>query len=337
VQRRVVVTVVAACSWAASAQAGLPDGVPPSDGWVAIATDELRADFDVLWAVSDVHGRLEELDTLLLAAHLATRDAGNRVVWNPGQRRQLFVADGDYIDGGRESAGVVLRFAGLREQAAAAGSRVVALIGNHDAAFLADPRSADRRLLSSAHRAAAELGVSSRPTPEDLSNGEFGRFLRSLPAAAFIGSWLFAHSGYLDAPDDDARKYLTAVAQSWSHGDSDRYRALLDPRSIVDCHDWWKSRKRRERMKVRLSQLGLNGIVFGHDPDALGFPRTIAMDPDGWLIKLDTGLKTASSRGMLLRCDTSRIVQGTRLVMSVDGKPTCQVFTPAGVLEEIPR
>jgi hypothetical protein len=335
--RRVVAAVVAACWWTAAAQAGLPDGVPPSDGWVAISTEELRADFDVLWAVSDVHGRLEELDALLLAAHLATRDAANRIVWNPGQRRQLFVAVGDYIDGGRESAGVVLRFAGLREQAAAAGSRVVALIGNHDAAFLADPRSADRRLLSSAHRAAAELGVSSRPTPEELSNGKFGRFLRSLPAAAFIGSWLFAHSGYLDAPDDDVWKYLAAVAESWSRSDGDRYRALLDPRSIVDCHNWWKSRKRRERMKARLSQLGLNGLVFGHDPDALGFPATIAIDPDGWLIKLDTGLKTAQSRGMLLRCDTSRIVQGTRLVMSVDGKPTCQMFTPAGVLQEIPR
>jgi len=335
--RRVVAAAAAACWWAAAAQAGVPDGVPPSEAWVAISTEELRADFDVLWAVSDVHGRLEELDALLLAAHLATRDAANRIVWNPGQRRQLFVAVGDYIDGGRESAGVVLRFAGLREQAAAAGSRVIALIGNHDAAFLADPGSADRHLLSSAHRAAAELGVSSRPTPEELSNGKFGRFLRSLPAAAFIGSWLFAHSGYLDAPDDDARNYLAAVAESWSRSEADRYRALLDPSSIVDCHNWWRSRKRRERMKGRLSQLGLNGLVFGHDPDALGFPRTIAIDPDRWLIKLDTGLKTAQSRGMLLRCDTSRIVQGTRLVMSVDGKPTCQVFTPAGIFQEIPR
>jgi len=38
-------------------------------------------------------------------------------------------------------------------------------------------------------------------------------------------------------------------------------------------------------MKARPGELGLNGLVFGHDPDALGFSDTIAMDPDGWLIK----------------------------------------------------
>jgi hypothetical protein len=31
-----------------------------------------------------------------------------------------------------------------------------------------------------------------------------------------------------------------------------RYRALLDPRSIVAYHGWWKGRGSRERMKVRV-------------------------------------------------------------------------------------
>ena len=54
---------------------------------------------------------------------------------------------------------------------------------------------------------------------------------------------------------------------------------------IISYHDWWKRRGRRSRMKARPGELGLNGLVFGHDPDALGFSDTIAMDPDGWLIK----------------------------------------------------
>jgi len=322
-----VIAVVVAASLAAAGPARPPE---PSDAWVTISTEELRAGFDVLWAVSDVHGRLTELDRLLLAAQLATRDSANRVVWNPGQRRQLVVALGDYIDGGRESAGVVLRFAGLREQAAAAGSRLVALIGNHEAAFLADPTTADRRLLSSAHR--AELGLSKRATPEELSNSQFGRFLRSLPVAAFIGTWLFAHSGYLDAPDGFA-----TLAAAWSRGGTERYRALLDPKSIVERHDWWKRRNARAREQALLAGLGLNGLVFGHDPDALGFPGRIAIDPDGWLIKLDTGLKTMRSHGMLLRCEVARIVQGSSLAMTNAGVPTCQVFTPEGALQELAR
>src|SRR5207237_2314695 len=136
------------------------------------------------------------------------------------------------------------RFDQLSEQAAAAGSRVIALLGNHEAAFLADLKTADRHLLSSAHRRRAELGLHKRPTAEELSDSEFGRFLRGLPVAAFIGSWLFAHSGYLDAQDDRSavQAYFAGLASSWSQAGSERYQSLLDPRSIVSYHDWWKGR-----------------------------------------------------------------------------------------------
>ena len=324
---------------AAAARGEAPAPVPPSAAWVTISTEELLANFDTLWAVSDVHGRLEELDQLLVAASLATRDGRGHVVWNPAQRRQLFVAVGDYIDGGRDSVGVVLRFDQLSAQAGAASSRIIALLGNHEAAFLADPRSADHRLLSSAHRMAAELGSSSRPTPEELADSEFGRFLRGLPVAAFIGSWLFAHSGYIDAQDDRSavQAYFAGLASSWSHAGSERYQSLLDPRSIVSYHDWWKGRGRRSRMKARLAELGLDGLVFGHDPDALGFRGKIAMDPDGWLIKLDTGLKAGRSRGMLLRCDLAGLARGTRLAMTTDGRANCRALRPDGTLEDLSR
>jgi len=334
-----IAVVLGVCCAAAAARAQAPGPVPPSPAWVTISTEELRTNFDTLWAVSDVHGRLQELDQLLVAANLATRDGAGHVVWNPAQRRQLVVAVGDYIDGGRDSVGVVLTLDQLSAQAAAAGSRIIALLGNHDAAFLADPRSADHRLLSSAHRMAADLGLSPRPTAEQLSDSQFGRFLRGLPVVAFIGSWLFAHAGYIDAQDDRSavQAYFAGLASSWSHAGSERYRALLEPRSIVSYHDWWKGRGRRSRMKVRLAELGLDGLVFGHDPDALGFRRKIAMDPDGWLIKLDTGLKAGESRGMLLRCDLARLARGTRLAMTTEGRPNCRALRPDGTLEDLSR
>jgi hypothetical protein len=89
-------------------------------------------------------------------------------------------------------------------------------------------------------------------------------------------------------------------------------------------------------MRKRLETLGLNGLVFGHDPDAFGAPKTIAMNADGWLTKLDTGLKTAASRGMLLRCEVARLARQGELVMATDGKPTCGALTPDGTVHDIP-
>jgi len=332
-----VAAIVGAACAAAASRAQAPGIVPPSGAWIAISTEDLRASFDTLWAVSDVHGRLAELEQLLVAANLATWDGAGSLVWNPAQRRQLFVAVGDYIDGGPDGVGVVLLFDRLSIQAAAAGSRVVALLGNHDAAFLANPGTANRRLLSSAHRSAAALGLSSHPTGEELAGSEFGHFLRTLPIAAFIGSWLFAHAGYIDASDDPAalRAYFGALASSWERDGVERYRALLDPRSIVSRHDWWKRRSVRSRMTIQLEELGLNGIVFGHDPDALGFRNTVAMDPEGWLIKLDTGLKAGRSRGMLLRCAVAKLLRGARFAMTTDGKPNCHAVTPEGTVRDL--
>jgi len=314
-------------------------GAPSAPAWATISTEELRASFDVLWAVSDLHGRLEELDQLLTAANLVGRDASGDVVWNPTRRRQLVIVAGDSIDGGPDSVGVVLRLHRLGPQAAAAQSRILVLLGNHEAAFLANPRTAERRLLANAHRLRKELGLPAHPTGEQVAESEFGRSLRGMPVAAFVGSWLFAHSGYLDTNDDRAavESYLAGLASSWSRPGSERYETLLDPRSIVSAHKWWKRRGERSRMRARLAAVGVDGLVFGHDPDALGFPDTIAIDPDGWLIKLDTGLKAGRSRGMLLRCEVARLGRGATLAMIEGGRPICQSSTPMGALLHLSR
>jgi len=63
----------------------------------------------------------------------------------------------------------------------------------------------------------------------------------------------------------------------------------------------------------------------------------IAMNPDGWLIKLDTGLKTLESSGMLLKCEVGLLVRGAELAMSFEGKPSCQAMTPQGTLRDLSR
>src|SRR5919109_933868 len=171
--------------------------LPSSAAWVEIPVDELRARYDTLWAVSDVHGRLKEFEALLLASGLAVDD-GERLRWNPAARRQLLVFGGDLIDGGKDSVGTVLLIEALQEQAAQAGSRAVFLLGNHEAEFLANPRSASRKLLASAFRRSA-FRSAKRVPGDQMDATAVVKFLRTLPVAAVIGTWLFAHSGYVES------------------------------------------------------------------------------------------------------------------------------------------
>ena len=292
---------------ALGARAEPPGLLPTSPAWVSISSEDLQQRYDTLWAVSDVHGEREQLEKLLLAAGLAVRHGGG-MDWKPGHARQLFLVLGDSVRGGPDSRGVVLLLKKLQDQSAAEGSRGVVLLGNHEVRFLASPF---RR-----------------------GEDEFSRFIRTMPIAAFVGSWLFAHAGYIDARDkvDDLREYFAQAGDSWSRGE---YGFLLRPNSILEYHDWWKSQRRRSKMKDRLETLGLNGLVFGHDPYALGAPGTIAMDADGWFMKLDTGLKESASAGMFLRCEIARLARGTKLAMSENGKPICRALAPDGSLRDI--
>ncbi|GEJ56581.1 metallophosphoesterase [Anaeromyxobacter diazotrophicus] len=317
--------------WSASPAGAAPaDPVPPSRAWVKISAAELAAGYDTLWAVSDVHGRLKELGALLVASRLAIR-RGPTVAWNAQRGRMLLVVAGDLVDGGPDSVGVVLLLERLQREAADAGSRVVALMGNHEAKLLAHPRSATPELMASAALHRAELGLPQRFAPRALQATPFGEYLRALPIAAFVGSWLFAHAGYID--DDDgpgARAALAHLDETIHRRDRDAFAELLDPRSILEYHGWWRSKRRLARMRRQLRELGLNGVVFGHDPDALGAAGAIAMNRDAWLIKLDTGLKLRATRGMLLRCDVRDILSEDGLAMARGGAPACRAETPDG-------
>ncbi len=303
----------------------------PSAAWVVVSTPQLVAEFDTLWAVSDVHGRLEPLKQLLVAAKLVAPDPEN-LRWNALARRQMLVVLGDCIDGGADSVAVVLLLERLQREAAGAGSRVVVLLGNHEAAFLADPgANATRELLSSSRR--ARLGPAQGMTPLELRDSEFGRYLGQLPVAAFIGSWLFAHGGYIDAEADPAalRAYLARVERDHAAGRWRSLAGLADDKSILTFHRWWAHPNRLARMRSSLQILGLNGVLIGHDPEALGAPRTIAMNRAGWLMKLDTGLKTMRTRGALLRCAVRDIVRDGELAMSAAGQPTCATLSSDAV------
>jgi hypothetical protein len=280
--------------------------LPSSPAWVTIPAPELRARYDAVWAVSDVHGHRRALEKLLVAAGLAAgkRDA---LHWSPSATRQLLVVAGDCIDGGPDGAGVVLLLEALQAEAGASGSRVIVLLGNHEVDYLDRPA----------------IG-------EDVAHRRFERFLRTEPAAAIVGSWLFAHAGYVDADDDDEalRAYFGRLDAAWARGD--QYRLLRHRRSLVAYHDWWESSRRRALVRAQLARLGLDAVVFGHDPDALGARGTVAADATGAFVKLDSGMKSGRSHGMLLRCDVAEL--GARS----PPPRACRTVGPDGELRALP-
>lgn len=293
--------------------------VPASGAWVTVPAGELHALYDVLWAVSDVHGQKAALERMLVAAGLAVpTDRGERIRWNPSARRQLLVVAGDSIDGGDDSVGTVLLLRSLQREAEAAGSRVIVLLGNHEVAFLAGGGTSE--LLWSASRWAEILDLPARPTAKELRQSAFGEYLRALPIAAFVGTWLFAHGGYLGGGSDCAalQASLGRLAARVEPRDRAAFRALLDEGAIAGHRRWWAERDVLSSVKRRLDLLGLDGLVIGHDPDALGAAGTIAMSRSGWLMKLDTGLKRGS-RGMLLRCEVAQSAMSRCGISGEDG------------------
>ena len=153
-----------------------------------------------IYAIGDVHGRLDLLDAMLarLRADLAARP----------HPRPLLVMLGDYVDRGPSSRGVLDRLIGIE----ASDLPSVFLLGNHDSyieAYLSDPEWYDRTYhwLHSAMGGGATLasyGV--RDAHERDPRATHDAFAAAFPAehAAFldrcrlwhrIGGYVFVHAG----------------------------------------------------------------------------------------------------------------------------------------------
>jgi hypothetical protein len=188
------------------------------------------------FAIGDIHGDLNAFDRSLRAAGLT--DQSGR--WVGG--RSVLVQTGDYTDRGPEVRKVLDRLMALETGAAAAGGRVVVLLGNHEVMNLigemrdvssvtynafADDRSDERR--EAAWEKYQQLG--SRLTPdarkelyerrrddwmrdhppgyleyrEALSpRGRYGAWLRKRDVVTMVGDTIFMHAGL--SPSSAPRK-----------------------------------------------------------------------------------------------------------------------------------
>lgn len=152
-----------------------------------------------VYAVGDIHGRLDLLDELLATIG---RDDGAR---GAGARSQLIFL-GDLIDRGPESRGVVERLMALAQS----GARVRFLMGNHEEVFLRALAGDSRALRFLARIGGRETLLSYGISEDDYNSHDYGELARlaaeKVPAAhlAFLGGfekwiemgdYLFVHAG----------------------------------------------------------------------------------------------------------------------------------------------
>jgi hypothetical protein len=142
-----------------------------------------------IFAVGDVHGDRDRLVTLLTGAKIIGKaSTPEMVTWTAGKAVVVFT--GDLIDKGPHSAAVIGLVRSLRDAAALHGGQVIALMGNHEAEFLAEPSGKKTKdFADDLRRTGAD--------PKEVAgcDGDIGQFLCSLPFGAKVRDWFFSHGG----------------------------------------------------------------------------------------------------------------------------------------------
>ena len=214
--------------------------------------------------------------------------------WTGG--KTLLIITGDSIDKGPDSLGVLTLWISLAAEAQKTGGRILHLLGNHEAEFLAFGKNSNK-----SKEFIKEL-KNSNLKPRDLVNGTDprGQFLRNMPIAAKVGKWLFCHSGFYPRirwVDFGAKAKKTLQEEEYDSS------FVIGEQSILEAKDWWESPKTRTELLARLAQDGMIGVVHGHQPKAYGLKHQIGSLENGRLIKLDVGMapEAGENEGAMLK------------------------------------
>jgi hypothetical protein len=287
-----------------------------------------------LYAIGDVHGDIDKVEQLLVAAHLlnsipATPDAAQ---WSAGTA--TLICTGDMIDKYPHGLEVIALFRALQQSAAAAGGQVIITMGNHEAEFLAAAGENKKAANFSAELQTAKLDPAQVAAATDPRG--IGRWLNDLPIAAKIGDWFFCHAG---------NTHLLTIDQlntQISHGvDQDGFGTaiLSEPNSILEARmhpvPWWLSEDAPQEKKTTglgtlpaiLTALGVKHLVVGHQPGKVSFGHHVDRPADtpfafeGLLFLIDCGMSRGvdDGRGVVLKISCGdKTKQSPTAVTSID-------------------
>lgn len=295
----------------ASASAG-GSGAEGSEGskrdWTRFPAVVDRTTPEEIVGLGDVHGTYDRLIPLLRVGGLIRADAQapGGYAWSGGRR--TLVSVGDLIDKGPQSLEVLDLMMRLQKQALDAGGDVIVTLGNHEAEFLAHP---GKKKAIEFENELAQRGIDYKEVA--AGGNAYGRFMRSLPLAARVNSWFFAHGGSTSAMS------LAQLDQSFRGVvDSGVWKNpfLVGDDSLLEARKWW-----RDGADARdLAALPAAHIVFGHDPGAFKDKGTI-QTREGRIFLIDVGMTRAFdySMGALLLIDRQG---GTDVATSLDAAGT---------------
>ncbi|MBN3536583.1 metallophosphoesterase family protein [Sphingomonas pseudosanguinis] len=151
-----------------------------------------------VYAIGDIHGRLDLLDRLLLKLE------ADHAARGPAERHIIFL--GDLVDRGPDSAGVIERVRAL----CAADPNVHCLMGNHEEIMLRSLDGEDKALRLFCRVGGRETMISYGVTPEEYERLDYAEvterlnavvpashraFLAALKEIMVLGDYAFVHAG----------------------------------------------------------------------------------------------------------------------------------------------
>ena len=224
---------------------------------------------ETVYAVGDPHADYNRLVTLLTGAKLiaGAPPSPGKVTWTAG--KSVVVFTGDLIDKGTNSLGVISLVRALQTAAAAAGGRVIVLMGNHEAEFLAAPTE------KKVSEFAGELNAAQiSPVDVGACHGDLGTFLCNLPIAARVNDWFFSHGG------NTAGRTLAALTNDLQSGiDKDGFgsQQLVGDDSLLEARlgstPWFQPNGADAKVTLAAyaKALGVAHMVQGHQPGKVEF------------------------------------------------------------------
>ena len=291
-----VLTLLAVgCSSAASGEATSSEEVkskgPQRDFGAHPAIVEVD-EADELYALSDPHGHYDELASVLAGNRLisSTSAGPTKAKWTGGSATLLVL--GDLIDKGEQSLEVIDLLRTLEKQAPASGGRVIVLMGNHEAEFLADPRNS-----KATSEGQDETGIVTQLDKDGIDPTKIaackdtdgrGRWLADLPLGARVKKWFFAHGGNTDGKSlAELRDKLERSIAKNGFGDDD----IIGDHSLLQSQQWYGNHKDGNAGEKEVDGLGhVKHIVFGHDPGAFDDRGRMVQSKNGLLVKVDVAM-----------------------------------------------
>lgn len=245
-------------------------------GCIELASPE---QYKKVWSISDVHGQFGSLKNLMERSQLLDSQGH----WQA--RNELLIVVGDSIDKGPYSKEVLDYWIRLNSESLKFNSRIIHLLGNHEAEFLADPTNPKVNF------------------PLPLSQEQMS-FLRQMPMALRLGDWIFVHAGkiqnkyswssFCKKADDELDSSLDDIQSIYK----DQF--IIGDDSALEIKDWWKDESLIQDQIQWLRTQHLSGIVFGHQTKAFKTPYQVSRAPQNYFFKIDSGMGDGQVGEMLL-------------------------------------